>query len=870
MDSWVLPPYFTRTGKALKTKLFSANCLPEMFNQCLDVMHDQMPAAPYTEGPAHIELILPPECPRGNGYLLAQLYLLANNYHEAPIDQPNQDPAEVMATQDNRIVNLLDRVCRINADHLTSLLSSPDPITEAIRDSAFASALRLHRLDRLRHIASIGVDLDARIRAQSQSMKTPLQFAAEVQIEEVSFEMIQILLDLGARPSLPLHPETLSPLYLCIEKKHYRAASLLLERSAGVGPRHLMLAIEQSIDYDANPNLYPLLHDPSKLVALLQRSGAGINERLMSTSSTLVDVTPLGFAVMGGNGALAERLLDLGADLNAHQTTECIRLLPGLGMPDHVGCHRSVTTTCLGLAVARGETEVVDLLLSKGASRLDTLPVEGYRSPLLIACVHKHSRIAITLIKKGVNVPISNENAKEMECVPVSLTLDAALRFDLNPPKPMSSDFRLLRKLLSHYAINTSTGGGLPVSHRGPRTTLLKQAIEAGIAQNVRQYIEAGTNMPLVVRQIGNYEVALVLERYGVLSKLLERNCSGVLLAAIRATQYEVVSTVLRSGIALHDEKGKFLDAAVSTGDVRLISELLDHKAIFTSKTFPLAVRCQYPVQVLHLLLAQMPHNWTKSSDKRESVIGKEKSIDSELAKTGAADAMIIALEIQRIDLLELILGGVAVLSRQLGKVLATAVILEQFELVKPLLDNGAAPDGDPFIDPLNGKILTAWDASLRSRQIRVVEAMIQAGADPSARSPQTQRTPVQVAVEAMQPELLACLIRHEADLNAPATSSVPTTALQYAAIHGYKKLVEMLLDAGADVNAEAEGALHGVTALEGAAERGRMEVVYLLIENGARDQGTEGRQFQKAISLAEDQGHNALARWLRGLVFES
>ncbi|KAK0752655.1 ankyrin repeat-containing domain protein [Schizothecium vesticola] len=552
------------------------------------------------------------------------LYLLANNYHEAPIDQPNQNPAEVMATQDNRIVNLLDRVCRINADHLTSFLSSPDPITEAIRDSAFASALRVHCPGHLRHIASTGVDLDGRIRTQNQSMKTPLQFAAEVQDEDVSVEMIQILLDLGARPSLPLHPETLSPLYCCIKKKHYHAAALLLERSAGVGPRHLMLAIEQSIDYDANPNGYPLSHNPSKLVTIFLRSGAGINERLTSTSFIQVDVTPLGFAVMKGNGALAERLLDLGADLNAHQTTQCIRLLPGLAMPDHAICRRSVTTTCLGLAAHRGEIEVVHLLLSKGTGRLDTLPVEGYRSPLLIACVQGQCRIAIALIKKGVHVPISNENAKGMECVPVSLTLDAALRFALNPSEAMSIDSQMLRRLLSHYATDTSTGGGFPVSHRGPRTTLLKQAIEAGIAQDVQQYIEAGTSMPLVVRQIGNYKVALVLERYGVLSKLMERNCPGVLLEAIRARQYEVVSTVLQSGIAHHDDKGKCFDAAVSTGNVGLITELFHYKANFTPKTFPLAVRCQSPVEVLLLLLSRMPQNWTRSSDRRESVTGKE------------------------------------------------------------------------------------------------------------------------------------------------------------------------------------------------------------------------------------------------------
>lgn len=434
-----------------------------------------------------MELILPTGCPRGNGYLLGQLYLLANNAHEAPTDQPNHDPAEVMITQDNRIVTLLDRVCRIDVGHLVSLFSSLDPITEAIRDSAFASALRTNCFDHLRNIASTRVNLEGRIRTQSQSMKTPLQFAAEQEDEDTSIQMIQILLELGAGPSLPPHPQTSSPLYCCIEKKHYRAASVL-EGNAGVGPRHLILAIEQWIDYDAHPNAYPLSHDPSKLIAILLGSGGGINERLTSTSTYEVDVTPLGFAVMEGNGAVAERLLHLGADLNAPQTTKCISLLPGLSKTNHFTCPRPVATTCLGLAIARGDTEIVHLLLSKGASRLDRLPVEGYRSPLLIACAYVQARIAITLIKIGVNVTLSNENAKEMECVPESMTLDGALRFALNPSEPMPAGLRKLRAFLAHFSTHATTTVYSPGFHSSSGTTLLQRAIEAGNAQHVEYY----------------------------------------------------------------------------------------------------------------------------------------------------------------------------------------------------------------------------------------------------------------------------------------------------------------------------------------------------------------------------------------------
>ena len=81
-------------------------------------------------------------------------------------------------------------------------------------------------------------------------------------------------------------------------------------------------------------------------------------------------------------------------------------------------------------------------------------------------------------------------------------------------------------------------------------------------------------------------------------------------------------------------------------------------------------------------------------------------------------------------------------------------------------------------------------------------------------------------------------------------------TAPQGTAISGNIKLVQILLERDADVNA-TPARLEGRTALEGAAKHGHTDIVQLLVNVGAIVDGS------RAVELATRRGHRTVAQLL-------
>src|SRR6266550_5651673 len=83
--------------------------------------------------------------------------------------------------------------------------------------------------------------------------------------------------------------------------------------------------------------------------------------------------------------------------------------------------------------------------------------------------------------------------------------------------------------------------------------------------------------------------------------------------------------------------------------------------------------------------------------------------------------------------------------------------------------------------------------------------------------------------------------------------------ALQAASYGGHVKIVQILLEKGADVN--AQGGPYG-NALHGASYKGNSEIVRVLLEQGA-DVNAQGRYYGNALQAASCQGNNEIVQIL-------
>jgi ankyrin repeat protein len=148
------------------------------------------------------------------------------------------------------------------------------------------------------------------------------------------------------------------------------------------------------------------------------------------------------------------------------------------------------------------------------------------------------------------------------------------------------------------------------------------------------------------------------------------------------------------------------------------------------------------------------------------------------------------------------------------------------------LLDMGAFPDLNNCEEPRH---LTLWGSPLvnavRSEDIGLVTRLLSLGANVNA----TSRT------------------RYTSE----------TTAVQIAAIKGNFEILDLLVQAGGDLNAPPSG--NGSrSALEGAAEWGRLDMTSYLLSHGADVKGRNNKNYRRAIYRAWNNGHRVLARMIR------
>lgn len=116
--------------------------------------------------------------------------------------------------------------------------------------------------------------------------------------------------------------------------------------------------------------------------------------------------------------------------------------------------------------------------------------------------------------------------------------------------------------------------------------------------------------------------------------------------------------------------------------------------------------------------------------------------------------------------------------------------------------------------------------------------------------------------------ELCKLLIDSGADTNALDDYEPGITALQGASRRGNLRVVQMLLEHGADVNVCSVG--REMTALEYAADYGRLDIVQFLINARADTHLPGSSRYRSAEEYARRRGHHAVADFLKGQFEES
>jgi ankyrin repeat protein len=211
--------------------------------------------------------------------------------------------------------------------------------------------------------------------------------------------------------------------------------------------------------------------------------------------------------------------------------------------------------------------------------------------------------------------------------------------------------------------------------------------------------------------------------------------------------------------------------------------------------------------------------------------------------------------------------------NRSLSTALISAVTVGSEELEAKMmsyvvsLENAIYTMGRDYFDEQLSYGLHGAKGRHRSR---VVNRLLDLGADPNV--PMVRRvsfvdwnkSPLRRAVEHDDANVVGRLIDLGVDVDArlPLADSSSMTAVQIAAVRGNFEILDLLLKAGGDINAPA--CVRGRTALEGAAEHGRLNMTSRLLGLGVDIKGHSNKNYRRSICRAWKEGYHVLANMIQ------
>lgn len=604
----------------------------------------------------------------------------------------------------------------------------------------------------------------------------------------------------------------------------HACATKIFESALRIGDvDFLHLLISSGIDTSPLKGVYGSRHlicaarrGDLQIAQILLNNGADVN----TPTSETYPLTALQMAAREGRDHMIQFLLEAGADINA------VTMF-------------SAYNTALSWAVFKDNTNIVRILLIEGANinicRLNGFPAIHFSARncsneldqlLSSECGENHLSIACKGVLKAAKGGIQ------------ALLKHLAERGEeARPPVMEVLEYALGRAVenMDHQAILSLLGIGVdPDTEMTPwlgwSRRLLQTAVESDDIESVKILVHAGAdlNIPDILEAavIAGTEMLRVMLEVGVNTETLE----GALQYAADSSDLEAAEFILSYGINVNCLPGTYapltvLQCAVFSNNIKLVRILLD-----------------------------------AGSDVNAS-------IDQEGEQTALQIAVINTREVYvDLEVVQILLVAGADVNgpksaRTGASILESAIRIGNEELVQILLKEGADINSRPKGEEGRSPIQKAAERG----NLYLVKLLLESGADINASAGHNRgATAIQGASFAKNPtvELIDFLLDSGADIHAPAGRDGGITALQAAAIRGHMKIALQFLEAGADVNAAA-AKYNGRTALDGAAEYGRLDMVQLLLNAGACGDSTKAHRFDRAIELAQTNGHFAIAKLL-------
>ncbi|BCS29268.1 uncharacterized protein APUU_70838S [Aspergillus puulaauensis] len=820
-----------------------------------------------------------------------ELYILSNNLQ---LHDTTRRSEATIRSRDERVIEMFRSLGRHKMKQFTNLLPRKEPTIEAIAEKLFASAVRLSDVPIVKMLLEARMDPDRLIEIYNSRVR-PLAWAAHIEGDK-SLKVMEALLSHGASVNKIYQREpTISA---AIRGNNANGIRLLLDHGSIV-PLHCLAEAARKVNLEV---FKELLGSCANLLGLYKESQGTVNYRHHRYFETKISFK--GYTTILGGAAKSGRLEIINLIL-----TTC----PTIIHPQSVGTLEGYLSP-LTLAIEMKQTHCIEPLILAGVD----MEVADDQVTLLEYALMVHNLEATQiLLKHGARI-----NRPLAKCKFRSSALHWAILYDHDEAieelgqAPVIDHAQLIAQFIA-------LGARLNDEYESTPGAVLGAAIQMGDLRIIRMLLDAGaTVLGSKLEIIGSKEAAEYLNYRGVLQKVLQTGGTKILSSAMFRRDLDLARWLLQPELLDAATESNEIDypdlmnAAAASGDAFLIESILNFGPRVTDAWLTQALyyieneKCptlglrrlledfhgNAPTAVaftgfidrtdlLQLMLAAgvsplgvptMPeYGWRR----RDPDYPDNPRIGIRVGIYMPQSALELVVEGDSKSCLKILIESYTWSPALIGRALALAIYLGRKGLIEDLyrLDLDANAEGSVCTSTLplyteeeiseeEMGTFTSLQAAASKQDISLVQRLIndkQADVNYPATGARS-RTALQYAVERGNKELVRLLLDNDANVNAPPAHYAGATALQLAAIKGYLSLAQYLIRIGAKVNAPG-AERKGRTALEGAAQNGRIDMVQLLLEAGTsiRDDGG-GLQCRRAIALANDHGHNAVANLIK------